>query len=179
MRYIALLRGINVGGNKKLSMADLRELLSSLGHADVATYIQSGNALFTSPRDDPAELEQEIESRIARELGLSIRVLIRTRDELAAVVDANPFQSAATSPTTLHASFLSAPLDEGRLSEIDARQFEPDEFRVGNRVIYLFFPNGVAGSRLTYDFWERRFGVAATTRNWNTVTKLLSMADGT
>jgi len=176
MRYVALLRGINVGGHAKVSMVELRELLSSLGHGDVATYIQSGNVLFTSPRDDPATLAQEIEERIAGDMGLGVKVLIRTPDELAAVVEGNPFLREMKSPTGLYASFLSGSLDEARLSEIDARRFEPDEFRLGDRVIYLWYPNGAGRTKLTIDVWERRFGLSATTRNWNTVTKLLSLA---
>jgi uncharacterized protein (DUF1697 family) len=176
MRYIALLRGVNVGGNKKIAMADLRQLLSSLGYGDVATYINSGNAVFTSPRDDPAELAREIESGIARDLGLEVAVLVRTRDELEAVVQGNPFQVDATGPARFHATFLSVQPDGERLAEIDPRLFAPDEFAVGDRVIYLKLLDGVSRSQLTFDFWERRFGLRATTRNWNTVTKLRILA---
>jgi len=178
MRYAALLRGINVGGNKKLPMADLRTLLSSLGHTDVTTYLQSGNALFTSPWDDPAALAQEIEQQIARDLGLAVRVLIRTPDELAEVIASNPFPDATATPTKLHVSFLSASPHAERLAAIDARQFEPDQFRVGDRAIYLWLPNGAAETKFTNDFWERRLGLTATTRNWNTVTKLLGLISG-
>jgi uncharacterized protein (DUF1697 family) len=177
MRYIALLRGINVGGNKKISMAGLRDLLSALEYTDVATYINSGNAVFTSRRSDPAELARQIEDRIARDLGMSVTVLVRTRDDLAAVVEAFPFPDAATSPTSLHhILFLSAQPDGERLAELDPHQFAPDEFAVGDRVIYLKLPNGVAGGQLTYNFWEKRFGLRATSRTWNTVTKILDLA---
>jgi uncharacterized protein (DUF1697 family) len=178
MRYIALLRGINVGGNKKVSMADLRELLSSLGHADVATYIQSGNALFTSARRDPAKLAQEIENRLERDLRMDVTVIVRSRDELAAVVAANPFVSRSTPLTGLHATFLSEQPDKDKLSQIDPKQFEPDEFDVGNRVIYTHLLNGYAATKLNHDLFERSLGVRATSRNWNTVTKLLDLANG-
>lgn len=177
MQYIALLRGINVGGHRKLPMADLRAVLCSLGYGGVTTYLQSGNALFSDPRDDPAELEREIEEGIARDLGLSVRVLIRTRDELARVIDDNPFPHATANPTQLHVSFLSTPPEGERLAGIDARQFEPDQFQVGDRVIYLQYPNGSARTKLTNDFWERRLGLSATARNWNTVTRLLDLAN--
>jgi uncharacterized protein (DUF1697 family) len=177
IRYVALFRGINVGGNKKIAMADLRTLLSSLGYADVATYINSGNAVFTSQRDDPDALAREIEDRIAGELGMRVTVLVRTREDLAAVVERNPFADTATSPTSLHhILFLSAQPDAERLSEMQPYQFSPDEFVVGDRIIYLRLPNGVAGATLTYDFWERRFGLRATSRTLNTVTKLLRLA---
>ncbi len=178
MRYIALLRGVNLGRHMKLSMPDLRELLRALGYIDVSTYVQSGNALFTSPRDDPAELAREIEHRLARDLGLDVKVLIRTRDELVSVVDGNQFENATESPTLHHVCFLSGPPDRERLSEIDPRQFEPDEFQVGDRVIYLRYPNGFHRTKLTNDFWERRLGLISTMRNWNTVTKLLNLANG-
>jgi uncharacterized protein (DUF1697 family) len=176
MRYVALLRGINVGGHKRISMADLRELLSSLEYTDVVTYILSGNALFTSPRKDPAKLAREIERRIVADLGHAVKVLIRTPEELAKIVAGNPFSDAETKPPRVYVSFLAEPADAERLSKIDPRMFEPEEFRVGDRVVYLRFPEGYQGAKLTNDFWERRLGLDATTRNWNTVTKLLSMA---
>jgi uncharacterized protein (DUF1697 family) len=179
MRYAALIRGINVGGNKKLAMADLRELMSSLGYTDVTTYIQSGNVVFTSARDDPAKLEREIEHRMAQDNGLEVSVLIRSQEELAAVIDGNPFRDATARPTEVHVFFLSAPPDEQRLREIDPRQFEPDEYRLGDRVLYLRCPNGVGRSKLANFPWERRLGLRATSRNWNTVAKLLSMLDAT
>jgi uncharacterized protein (DUF1697 family) len=174
-RYVALLRGVNVGGHNRVAMSDLRELLGSLGHSDITTYLQSGNAVFTSPRDDPAGLASEMERQIARDLGLRATVLVWSRDELAAVVDGNPF--ATTDPKRLHVAFLAAAPDDGWLSAIDPRQYEPDEFKLGDRVLYLWYPNGLSGSRLTDQFW-RGLKVPATDRNWRTVTKLFSLADG-
>jgi uncharacterized protein (DUF1697 family) len=178
MRYVALLRGVNVGGSSKLSMTDLRELLASLGHADVKTHLQSGNALFTSERNEPSELAQEMEDRLTRDLGLETKVLIRTPEELAAVVEGNPFPGAVATPTRLHVSFLSAQPDGKQVAAIDPRQFEPDQFRVGDRAVYLWLPDGAYATKLSNAFWERRLGVIATTRNWNTVTKLWSLANG-
>jgi uncharacterized protein (DUF1697 family) len=178
MRYVALLRGINVGGHKKVSMADLRILIASLGHTDVSTYIQSGNALFTSPRDDPAELGREIERLIAQNLGLEVTVLIRTPTELEEVIASNPFLSAETSLSKLYVSFLSAQPEDGRLSTIDKGRFDPDDFKVGTRVIYLRYPNGAGRTKLTNDVLERALGLRATSRNWNTVTKLVELAKG-
>jgi uncharacterized protein (DUF1697 family) len=178
MRYIALLRGINVGGHAKLPMADLRTLLGSLGYTDVSTYIQSGNAFFTSPNADPSALEEAIQESIARDLGLTVPVVIRTRDEMATVIARNPFPAVADSPTSLHVSFLSAQPDPARVAAIDPQQYLPDEFRMGDRVVYLWLPNGFQRTKLGNDRWERQLGVRATTRNWNTVNKLLSLADG-
>jgi uncharacterized protein (DUF1697 family) len=179
VRYVALIRGINVGGNKKLSMADLRAVMTSLGYTDVATYIQSGNVVFTSDRDDPSEIEREIEARIAQDTGLDVSVLVRSQAELAAVIDRNPFPEATARPTELHLTFLSATPDARRLEEIDPTQFEPDEYRLGDRVLYFHCPNGLGRSKLAAYPWERRLGLRTTSRNWNTVTKLLSMLEAT
>lgn len=177
MRYVALLRGINVGGNNKVAMADLRALLSSLGYTDVSTYIQSGNAVFTSPQVDAAVLEAEIAGRIEQDLGVKIAVMVRNRDELASVIEANPFLKVAADRKELHAAFLAEQIDAERLAEVDATQYAPDEFRVGDRVLYLRTPNGLGKTNLSPQFWKTHVRVSATTRNWNTVTKLLSLLD--
>ena len=179
MRYVALIRGINVGGKAKLPMADLRAVVTGLGHADVATYIQSGNVIFTSHRHDSATLEREIERAIARETRLEVSVLIRSQAELTAVVAGNPFPESAARPSELHVSFLSAAPEADRLTGIDPARFEPDEYRLGDRVLYLRCPNGVGRSKLASYPWERDLGLRATNRNWNTVTTLLSMMDAT
>jgi len=179
MRYVAFIRGINVGGNKKLSMADLRDLMTGLGYTDVATYIQSGNVVFSSDHDNPEVLEGEIEQEIAQEIGLDVSILVRSQAELAAVIEGNPFQEAAARPTTLHVFFLSASPDRERLEKVDPRQFEPDEFLVGDRVMYIHCPNGLGRSKLAAYPWERRLGLRITSRNWNTVTKLRSMLEAT
>jgi uncharacterized protein (DUF1697 family) len=105
--------------------------------------------------------------------------MARSHEELATMIDANPFQDAAARPTELHVSFLSALPDEERLREIDPRQFEPDEYRFGDRVMYLRCPNGLGRSKLAAYPWERRLGLRATSRNWNTVSKLRSMLEST
>jgi uncharacterized protein (DUF1697 family) len=176
MKYVALLRGVNVGGRGKLPMGDLRKVLQNLGHTDVSTYLQSGNALFTSPRDDPAELEHEIGEALAHNLGLTTQVMIRTGPDLTTLIDNNPFPDAVAKPTTLFVNFLSRPVDPERVEAIDARPFEPDQFRPGDRAVYLWCPEGAARTKLSNTFWERRLGVGATARNWNTVAKLRDLA---
>ncbi|HZS94283.1 MAG TPA: DUF1697 domain-containing protein [Chloroflexota bacterium] len=174
MRYVALVRGINVRG-KKLAMADLRAMLGDLGHEDVATYVQSGNAVFSSEREDPAELAAEIEEGIAAKLGLDVRVMVRTAPEIAAVIAGNPFPDADANPRRVHVVFLEREPDPERLAQIDPCQYEPDEFRIGDRTVYLRFPDGYHTAKLTNDFWERRLGMAGTARNWNTVMKINQM----
>jgi len=159
-------------------MAALRDLLATLGYTDVTTYLQSGNVVFSVDQEGDARLTTEIERAILSELGLSVSVLIRTERELKAVIAGNPFKEAAANPTTLHVCFLSRVVDRKRLAELDAAPFAPDDFRLGNREIYLWYPSGAARTKLTNAFWERRLDLRATTRNWNTVTGLLAHMGG-
>jgi uncharacterized protein (DUF1697 family) len=176
MKYTALLRGINVGGARKLPMADLRDILTSLGYSDVSTYLQSGNAVFSSSRDDVAAMEGEIKQAIERALGLDVTVLLRRPDELAAVVAANPFPHALASPSRFFVAFLSDHGDPAKVASLDRQKYVPEEFQLGDRCLYLWCPDGVQASKLTNAFWERRLGLRATSRNWNTVTRLLELA---
>jgi uncharacterized protein (DUF1697 family) len=179
-RYAALLRGVNVGGNKKIAMADLRALLTDLGHEDVSTLLQSGNAVFTTPaekaRSEAGRLAAQIEAALDTELGLSSKVLLRTHAELAAVIEANPFPTATDEPSKHLVQFLFEPLtaaNRARIAEFDAEPFSPEEFRVGEGVIYFRFPGGIGTSKLAVAF-GRHVGakLAMTGRNWNTVRKL-------
>jgi uncharacterized protein (DUF1697 family) len=179
VRFVALIRGINVGGKKKLPMADLRASMASLGYTDVATYIQSGNVVFTSPSDDSTAAARAIEQKIEQDTNLDVSVIVLSRDQLAAVVHHNPFPDSAVRPTELHVSFLSASPDKQLLAGIDPHQFEPDEYRLGEQVMYMRCPDGLGRSKLAAYPWERRLGVRATSRNWNTITKLLSLLDAT
>lgn len=167
--YIALLRGINVGGHRKVAMGELRALMGTLGHGDVTTYLQSGNVRFTSSRDDPKTLALELEDALARHLALNVTVMIRTGDQMAAVTAGNPFPEAYAQPTRVHVAFLSAAPHRARLAALLAESFTPDELRAGDGFLYLRYPNGAGRSRLTNDVIERRLGVRATARNWNTV----------
>jgi uncharacterized protein (DUF1697 family) len=173
--YVALLRGINLGGHNKVSMADLRALVASLGAEDVATYVQSGNVIFKSG-DGPGNLIEALEKRIGRQLGLSVTVLLRTQPQLANVFAGNPFANAGRDSTKLHVTFLAEKPDRARFRELDPERAEPDEFRVAGREIYLHCPNGYGRSKLTNAYFEKKLGVAATTRNWKTVTKLAELA---
>jgi uncharacterized protein (DUF1697 family) len=175
-RKIALLRGVNVGGNNKVPMAHLRELMLELGYEDVRTHLQSGNAVFTALHTPPDQTAQEIESQLARHLGLRVRVLVRTGEELAQAVAANPLPEAVSEPSRLLVIFLSAAPSPELLRELDPADFEPELYGVGEREIYVWCPEGLRTIKLSYAFWEKRLGVTATGRNWNTVTKLLALA---
>lgn len=176
-RYIALLRGINVGGNKKVPMARLRELMEGLGYTDVATLLQSGNAVFTSKEKSPAKLVKQLEAAIAGEFGFEVSVVLRTRDELAAAIQANPLPGAEDAPSWFLVTFLSDVPEPKRLQTIDPAAYLPDEFRVVGREIYARFPNGIGTSKLATVLGGLKLGVTPTARNWSTVTKLLELAD--
>jgi uncharacterized protein (DUF1697 family) len=173
-RYVALLRGINLGGHNRVSMSDLRALFASLGAEDVATHVQSGNVIFKSA-NGPGKLTKAIEERIHRDLGLSVTVLLRTRPQLAKVLAGNPFANGGKEPTKLHVTFLAEKPDLARVRELDPGHAEPDEFQVVGQEIYLHCPNGYGRSKLTNAYFEKQLGVAASTRNWKTVTKLAEL----
>jgi uncharacterized protein (DUF1697 family) len=175
MRYAALLRGINVGGNRKVAMADLRELLAGLGYDDVTTYLQSGNAVFSTAGSSPAALSAAIEERLARKFGAPVRVIIRTAAELAGVVGASPLPDGPENPSRFFVAFLSAAPDPQAVREIEAQSFDPDQIWISGPEAYLWCPGGAADTTLTHSFIEKRLGVTATARNWNTVTKLVSL----
>ena len=149
MTYVALLRGINVGRHKRIAMADLRELVGSLGHGDVHTHLQSGNVIFSSGRLDVAKLRGEIEAGIASRFGLDVRVLVRTRAELARVVESNPLPGAAADPTRFLVTFLDPSPTPDRVALIDPAEFGPDEFRFGDGVVYAWYRGGILASKLT------------------------------
>jgi uncharacterized protein (DUF1697 family) len=176
-RNVALLRGVNLGARNKVAMSDLRKLLAGLGFADVQTYVQSGNAVFTSAGRRPAGLARDIEKAIAAELGLDVKVLVRTGAELRAAIDANPLP-AREPANFLFAHFLSERPEASALAAVDPDGYAPEEFAVGDRVVYVWCPNGMQKAKLTHNFWERRLKVVVTARNWNTVTRLADMAAG-
>jgi uncharacterized protein (DUF1697 family) len=174
--HVALLRGINVGGHQRIRMGDLRVLIEGLGHESVETYLQSGNVVFRSRRKSTTSLAEGLEQAIADELGLTVKVLVRRGDEIAAVVAGTPFGDRNADSKQLHVAFLSAAPGAAAAKRIDAAQFAPDELAVVGREVYLHYPNGYGRTKLTNAVLERRLGVAATTRNWRTVTALADLA---
>jgi uncharacterized protein (DUF1697 family) len=167
--WVALLRGINVGGRNMVPMAELRLLFEQNGCGAVSSYIQSGNVLFTSEAPDLTKLEEAVEHTF----GVSSPIVLRTSEELARLAGSHPF-GADTSQT--YVAFLGqAPADASVLDSLD---FVPDRLEVAGSDVYLQYPNGVQGSRLTGAVLERRLGVTATLRNWRTVNRLAELAAG-
>jgi uncharacterized protein (DUF1697 family) len=174
--YVALLRGVNLGARNKVSMADLRTVFESFGAEDVQTYVQSGNVVFKSRLRSAAELTAAIERRISRELGLEIRVILRTSEQLAKIVAGNPFAAKQAEGTKLHVTFVADAPKRARVRTLESEAFEPDEFHVHGREVYVHTPKGYGRSKLSNAYFEKQLDVAATTRNWNTVTKLAELA---
>ena len=169
--YVALLRGINVGGHRPVPMADLRELCAALGFGSVATYVQSGNVVFTD-HGSAADVQQRLEAAIAERFGFAADVVVRTRAELAAVASAHPFADRQADIVKLHVFFLGGEPDHERVAALDVTRFVPDELELSGREVYVHFPNGAGRSKLKFDL-----GVPATARNWRTVGALLELAD--
>ena len=181
--HVALLRGINVGGNNKIAMADLREVVTSLGHTDVATYVQSGNVLFSAPEAGTAALAAALGRAIAEAFDARPQVVVLSRDELAQVVRDNPY-AAEPNPKYVHAVFFSEQPGPQALDAIAAAERQAaakggrDEATVIGRTLFLHTPDGYGRSKLAARLARAGGGVAAgTARNWATVTKLLTLCD--
>ena len=174
-RQVALLRGINLGARNRVSMPELRELLTRLGHEDVRTLGQSGNVVLTSGARGEA-LARALEEAIAEELGVGSPVVVRTLPELAAVVERDPFGDVADDPKRYQVSFLDRKLAPGAARELEAADVAPERVAVRDREIYAWHPSGIQRSPLVKLLTDRKLGVTATARNWNTVTQLLDLA---
>ncbi len=174
-RYVALVRGVNVGGHNKLPMAKFRDLLSESGFTDVTTYLQSGNAVFTAARRSPATLAKTVETALKEELKLNVQVLVVTGDRLQRIVKDNPMVKDDDDPTHLYVAFLSGKPNVKALQAIDADRYAPDRFIVVGDVAYLHYPKGMGRSRLDPGVVFGRCGVWATARNWRTVGQLLDL----
>jgi uncharacterized protein (DUF1697 family) len=173
--YVALLRGVNVSGQNKVGMKELRARLLGLGFQNVATYVQSGNVVFrTSAASDPTLL---IERDIRQAFGVGVTVLLRTKEQLRRVSTQNPFLKRGNDPATLHVTFLSETPKPARVRDLTAKVNGPDELVVRGREVYLRCPNGYGRTKLSNTFLERQLGSPATTRNWRTVLQLVVMAD--
>ncbi|MEO8329340.1 MAG: DUF1697 domain-containing protein [Candidatus Nanopelagicales bacterium] len=178
-RYIVLLRGVNVGGHNKVPMAGFRELLASLGHTDVATYLQSGNAVFTSSKSNTATLATGIAQALAQEMSVEVNVLVVTKARFRKVIAANPMAKLDDDPTHLYVAFLSGKPKAALLKAVDVSRFEPDRFKVVGDVAYLHYPNGMGRSKLDPGTLFPKTGVWATARNWRTVLQLDELAADT
>ena len=175
--HIVLLRGINLGGRNKLPMKDLALMLTELGCRDVATYIQSGNAVVGMDEALAAALPGRLAERILEQAGLRVPVVVRTGEAIASVVRDNPFLAAGADPQTLHVMFLADQPSPEDVAALDPNRSPGDAYLVRGREIYLHCPQGVADTRLTNAYFDARLKTVSTSRNWRTVLKLRDMAE--
>ena len=177
--YISLLRGINVGGQRKIRMADLAAAYEVLGLKNVNTYVQSGNVVFDTGIRSAAEVASAIEEKIRSRFGFDVTVLVRTTRELAAVVEGNPFAAqAAEDPAKVHVTFLAARPGREPIRQIEGTDAGGDAFFLRGQEVYLHCPGGYGRTKLNNTFFERKLKMPATTRNWKTVQALHEMAVG-
>lgn len=171
-----LLRGINLGPRNRIAMPALREALAGEGLPGARTYVQSGNVVLATD-EAPERLATRCRELIAGVFGLDIEVVVRTREELAQVVERNPLKDVATNPKRYQVSFLAAPLEPEVIERLAVRAAPEERVVAIERELYAWHPDGVARSRLWSEIAGPRLGVAATARNWTTVTQLLEIAD--
>lgn len=174
--YIALLRGINVGKAKRIAMADLRALLEGLGHADVATLLNSGNVVFRSGKKIPAKIAAEISGAIAAQLKIDVPVIVKSAKELATIIDDNALADAAADPSRLLIAFVQEADALPALSAIAPHVVPPEQFLLGSEAAYLHCARGILESKAG-EALVGKAGKAATTRNWATVLKLKALVD--
>ncbi len=175
--FIGFIRGINVGGNKKLKMDALRAACQSQGLSAVRTYLQSGNIVFRSA-GKPAALVTMIELAIRDASGFDAKVILRTPDELRAVITANPFACMDdVNPKALLVAFLAGEIGDAGVATLSALKSSTEHLHCGARELYLYLPGGIADSKIANALTEKKIGVNVTARNWNTVNALLEMAE--
>ena len=175
--YVALLRGINVGGHKIVKMEKLRASFEKLGFEDVKTYVQSGNVVFKAAAKSAVDLVRKIEGMMEREFGFEVTVMVRGAEELNRAIQNNPFSGEkGLDFSRLGVVFLSEEPEEPGVKAAEKIAVKPERLHHEGSEIFIYCPNGFGKSKLTNTTLEKMLGVRATTRNWNTVNKLHEMA---
>ncbi|GET21019.1 DUF1697 domain-containing protein [Prolixibacter denitrificans] len=179
-QYIAILRGINVGGNRKIKMADLKELFAGMSFTEISAYIQSGNVLFSSAKEeDSVALGDKLEQAIADTFGFAVPVIVRTVEELQQAIATNPFYASPDSDIErLHLTFLKTAPAPAQLAVINQINHLPDKFNIIGNHAFVYCSGRYSESKLTNSFFEKKLKVPATTRNWKTVLKLVDLSLG-
>jgi len=173
--YIALLRGINVGGHKKVPMAELRELLTNSGLKNVQTYIQSGNVIFQSNDTNTLNLENYIQKLIIAHFGFEISVLVRTRKQLEIIFNNCPFSEKKKKES--YFALLSDVPQTSLVNDAYGKSYENEEYAIEKDCIYFYCANGYGKAKFNLNFFERKLKVSATSRNYKTMIKLLSLSE--
>jgi uncharacterized protein (DUF1697 family) len=174
--YVAMLRGINVGSGKIVKMERLRASFEALGFDGVRTYVQSGNVIFESEEKSSARLSKTIEEKIQRDFGFTVPVLLKTSKEMEQIVSNNPLvKEKGIDHSKLHVTFLSGAPPKTAVKALEPLATDRERFRILNREIYLYCPDGYGNTKLSNNGIERKLSVVATTRNWRSVNTLLEM----
>jgi len=174
--YVAMLRGINVGPGKIVKMERLRASFEALGFDGVRTYVQSGNVIFESEQKSPTELSDKIEEKIQHTFGFRVPVLVKTSKEMAQIVSDNPLvKEKGIDHSKLHVTFLSDAPPKTAVKVLEPLATGRERFRILNREIYLYCPDGYGNTKLSNNAIEKKLSVVATTRNWRTVNTLVEM----
>lgn len=174
--YVVLLRGINVGRTNRISMSELRTVMHKSGYVGVKTYLQSGNLVLRSAAATHYEVKSQLEELISTEFRLLVTVLVRSAPQMIRLTEINPFLEKGYDSTGLHVTFLDRLPDDLSVLRRIAFDLADDEFQIVGSEIFLSCPNGYHKTKLSNGRWEKLFGTAATTRNWNTVVNLASVA---
>jgi uncharacterized protein (DUF1697 family) len=175
--YVAMLRGINVGGQKKIKMDRLREAFEALGFEQVKTYVQSGNVIFTAKSGSPLLLSKKVEEQILKDFGFPVSVILRTSHEMGQTIRNNPFmKEKGIDLSKLHVTFLASCPDKAVVQKLDALVAGPDQFRYSGKEVYLYCPDGYGRTKLSNNALERVLSVGATTRNWRTANELFALS---
>jgi len=176
--YIGLLRAVNVGGRNMIKMEVLREICGALKFRGAQTYVQSGNVVFASDERDAAVVAKKLQAAIEKKVGFRPEVMVRTAGEIREVVARNPFaKRRGLEPKKLLVTFLSGEPDAEGLKAARGMKTDPEEMRIEGREAFVYYPNGFGKSKLVWPKVERMLKVAGTARNWNSVVKLLEMAE--
>ena len=175
--YISILRGINVGGHRMIKMDALKQMFAGIGFQNIQTYIQSGNIVFQDKKADPQKLEKKISKAITEKFGFDVPVIVKEFSELKQIISDNPFLKDKTKDLAhFHVTFLSNHPGHESYNKIEAIPYQPDEFHLVEKAIYLYCPNSYSNSKLTNGFFETKLKVTATTRNWKTTNELYNIA---
>ena len=174
-KYISLLRGINVSGQKKIKMTELKELYESLNFTKVTTYIQSGNIVFCSSEKDVKKIQNLIEQKIEDEYKFLVPVSIITQQKLKSIISKNPFDPNKIDLSKLAVTFLDSTPNKTLIKNLDKFKGDQEEFIISGDVIYLYCPDGFGRTKLTNNLFENKLKVSATSRNWKTTNKLFEM----
>jgi uncharacterized protein (DUF1697 family) len=175
-RYVALLRSVNVAGHGRIAMSELRSSFAGLGFRDVLTYIQTGNVLFSAPSRSEKAVVAAIEEQLDADFGDAPAVLLRTVTDLLRIGKASPYAKAGANPARHHVTFLDHAPSKDVVSSLDLPSSGSDKLHIDGREVYVYTPDGYAGTKFTGTFLERRLGVVSTSRNWNTVANLCELA---